>query len=247
MYSQVVDISLFCQGNGIIQILCILTINGNRQKMGQIQPAIPVCIQHMIRYTFCLSQHLIRKFTGDPKAFHNSQDVCPWCFHTPQVFDHLTFRAFVLCAVICDLNNHLISIPDALGILLWNKDIFGKSGIITENKAIIPVILIRTYNLGGTTLQDLHNSAFPAFSFLRLPGHNYHYPVLVHSCSCIFLRDKNILFQFFCFYKAKAFAMPDKCPFIPGHINKICLEMIFCLSFFNPGFFFSAVPFFYSL
>ena len=51
MHAQFVTVAFVADGNGIVQILGILPVNGDGLKMAKIQSAIPVSIQNMIWYT----------------------------------------------------------------------------------------------------------------------------------------------------------------------------------------------------
>ena len=71
-----VDSILLCQGNGIIQILCILTVNGDCNKVSEIQSSIQIRLLYMVRHTVSLTKYFVRKYIWYVKALHNSKDIC---------------------------------------------------------------------------------------------------------------------------------------------------------------------------
>ena len=61
MHTEMINISILCQRDSIIQIFRIFTINRNNSPVPQIHPSLKISFNHMIRYSIRLIGYFYRK------------------------------------------------------------------------------------------------------------------------------------------------------------------------------------------
>ena len=219
VHTQMIKIPLLCKRNCIIQILCILAVNGNCHKSGKVISSVPVRFQNMIRHSHCLIHYTDRKFRRDAIAFYNSQNIRSRSMDISQGFCDLSLRLTLLRAIIKDLGNYLFSISDSMRIFRRNINVPGYFLVITEHKAIISFSLKSSHNLCGTSFQNFYNRSLSALSGLLFFFQENLYLILMKRCIYSICRNKNILFILSCFHKSKAPGISDK--------NALCQKALF--------------------
>ena len=134
-----INLSFFCQGNCIIQVFGIFAVDGDCLKMSQIQSAVSVCVQHMIRNSLCLFHNFLRKLTRDSETLHDCQNVRARCTDISQILLDLSFRILIPGTIICDHCDYFVPVFDPCCFFSRDKNIFGKFRIITDHKTEITI------------------------------------------------------------------------------------------------------------
>ena len=145
-----IKIPLLCKRNCIIQILCILAVNGDCPQGTQIKTAcqlagpllrrgkilqairpiqqrfpIPASSRNknLLRQLFCFLHYLSRKCLRKAIGTHNGQDISSRIIYMTQYFLYAALRIFPAASKICNLHNHLMAIYCPHIAALGNKNI----------------------------------------------------------------------------------------------------------------------------
>ena len=139
MNAKMINISLFCQGNRIVQVFGIFAVDSDCLQISQIQSSISVCIQHMIRNTLCLLHYFLREFVWDSEALDDCQNVCARSSDISKVFLDFSLRVLILGTVVCDHCDYFVTIFNSCCFFARDKNVFGKFRVVTDHETKITV------------------------------------------------------------------------------------------------------------
>ena len=212
MHTKMIDISIFCQRNSIIQIFRIFSVNGNNRPVSQIHTSLKIPFDHMIRHAIRLVCYFYRKIHRKFIRSRNRKYVDARCALCSQHFLHSSLRILILSAVGSNLCHNFIAIVRSQRVFSRNKNILLDFLIIRNHKSIVFTFLKRTDYFRDSMSQDLYNHSFPTLtgSFFF---YFYLYPVFMKRTHGIVLGNIQIFFLLFQFHKAKSFRMSDKSSF----------------------------------
>ena len=109
MHSQFIVLSLFRQGDCIVQIFCIFSVNRHHLPVTDIHSPCHVCRTDIFCHTLCLIQHLFRKFNWKIVPFYNGHNICPRIIDMPDNLHNLSFRLFIVSPIFRKFHNYFVS------------------------------------------------------------------------------------------------------------------------------------------
>ncbi len=209
VYSQSIPVSFFCQGNGIIQILGILSVNGHRLPVTTVHSACHILAVYFLSNVRNLLHHLCRKLHRNFIGTDNGQNICPRIVHMSDDFRHLAFRIFVILPVTGEFHYYFMPVDCSHRLGKGHKNIPVHLLIVRHHKTKIPAALKRAHNLMNATLHNLHHMTFRRTSGLLSGNDNLHH-IFVHGTACVVCGNKHILLHSLYPHKTKTLRISFK-------------------------------------
>ncbi len=149
------------QGNGIVQILGILTIDGDG---GEISKIVGGTVGYGIfRYGFRNgfgSLHQVpREGFRQSVSPHNGQNVHTGIADMPEDFLDDALRLVMRVAVVHNMGHHLVTVHRPEVPALGNEDVPQKLGIVRDHEAALLGFVVDAHHIGVGVLQHLGNGA----------------------------------------------------------------------------------------
>ena len=192
MNAEAVQISLFGQGNRIIEILCVLTVDRHHLPVPQIQASRHVRLTHLVRDIFNLTHDLWRKLHRNIIRFYERHDIHTRIIDMTDDLGHLSLRLLSVFSVIRDRHDHLMSGHGSHGTFFRDKDILRDLRIVRHYKAKCLIILIGSDHFIHTVGKDLCDRSLSAFSACCRRDDKLH-GIHVHGSVHLFRRNKDVL------------------------------------------------------
>ena len=212
MHTKMINISILCQRDSIIQIFRIFTINRNNSPVPQIHPSLKISFNHMIRYSIRLIGYFYRKIHWQFICSRNGKHIYARGSLSSQNFLYSSLRIFAFPTVRSNLCHNFVTIICPKRMFPRNKDVLLNLLIIRNHKSIVFTFLKCTNYFRDSMSKNLYNRSFPALtgSFFF---HFHLYPILMKSAHSIILGNIQIFFLIFQFHKTKSFRMSNKSSF----------------------------------
>ena len=195
MHSENKCITVFFKAHGIIEVLGIVTVNGTKLYLTDIQPLSPtgkrftedirefIYLIQIIKLScrgtafYCaVSADIIaklkcffRKSILKSKSQRHTELIRKWIVTVSYYLNDLTFRRSLELTVISNLGKHLLTGHSSSCAALWNKQIRSQRPLIRYDKSVsVPYLFKGTDNTGYGMLEDLDDLALAAFSLSEI-------------------------------------------------------------------------------
>ena len=201
--TQPVTIGFPADGDGIVQILCILTIYGYGLPAADILSPLHFLRCHLIRDPAYLIHHLRRVFLRNTIGLYNRKNIGTRIVDVTDNFRHPSLRFFPDSAEAGQFYHNLMPGNGSHIFSLRYEDISGNFLIIRNHKPEMPVFLVISHQGFIGPLQDTNHRAFRSAPRSGRFCRNLH-PVSVHGIPCLIRRNINILLSVLRNNKAKA-------------------------------------------
>ena len=207
MHTEMINISILCQRDSIIQIFRIFTINRNNSPVPQIHPSLKISFNHMIRYSIRLIGYFYRKIHWQFICSRNGKHIYARGSLSSQNFLYSSLRIFVFPTVRSNLCHNFVTIICPKRMFPRNKDVLLNLLIIRNHKSIVFTFLKCTNYFRDSMSKNLYNRSFPALtgSFFF---HFHLYPILMKSAHSIILGNIQIFFLIFQFISLRLRKLP---------------------------------------
>ena len=205
MYAQDILIPLFFQGNGVVQIFCVLAVDGHADLLPEVKPARPVRVRHRLRCPLRLVFHPLRELHGQAVGQDNGEHLCLRIRGLTQDLRDPSLRVPPAPAVIGELCRHLLPCNSPSRPLQRDEDIPVDPLVVRDHEAKILASLKGADHLRDAVAKNLRDHALGPSAAAPLDDHLH--GISQERVPCIVLPDKNILLQALHRHEAKALGM----------------------------------------
>ena len=204
MNTQMVHIPFLGNGDGIIQILCILTINRNCLKISEIGSSSLLLLFHLIRNILDLLHHIIRILLRKTVCHDHGKNINTRIIDMSQNLQNTSLRLTLLIAKIRDLDNNLVTGHRPLALCFRNINILGKFLIIRRHKAKITAACIGSDKNTVAPFKNIKHLTLAPFAFAAFLFDKYLHGIAIQCALGIGTRNENIVILSFHAFKTKA-------------------------------------------
>ena len=201
--TQPIAVGFPADGNGIIQILCILTVYGYCLPAADILSSLHFFCRHLIRNPAYLLHHLRRIFFRKPISLYNRKDICSRIVDVTNNFRHPSLRLFPGSAKAGQPYHYLMACNGSHIFSFRYKDIRSNFLVIRDHKPEMPVFLVISHQSFISPLQNPNHRSLRSASGSGRFCRNLHL-VTVHGIPRLIRRNINILLAALQNNKAKA-------------------------------------------
>ena len=210
MNAQTVDIPLLRQGDGIVQILGILSVDRYRLPVPQIHAACHIRRAALACHALHLIHDLLRELGRQIIATHDRENIRPRVVHMSQNLYDLSLRLFSIAAEVRQFHHDLMSAHRPFGALLRDKNILSKSRIVRHCEPECLAFFIGTDDPADPADQNLCDLPLSAPSVPLGACQRHLHGIAVKSTVYLGFRNKNILILPLDRHKAKSSRMRGK-------------------------------------
>ena len=210
MNAQTVDIPLLRQGDGIVQILGILSVDRHRLPVPYIYAACHIGRADLSCHTFDLIHDLLRELGRQIVTSHDRENIRPRIVHMAKNLYDLSLRLFSIAAEVRQFHHDLMSAHRPFGALLRDKNILSKSRIVRHCEPECLAFFIGTDDPADPAGQNLCDLPLSAPSAPLGACQRHLHGIAVKSTVYLGFRNKNILILPLGCHKTKSSRMRGK-------------------------------------
>ena len=135
VYAKLPEIAVSGQCHCVIQILGILSVNGNGLPVSEVHTSCHIRRSHILCHTFCLIQHFFRKFHRKSIRPHQRHDIRTRIILMTDNLDDFAFRFLAFSTVRSQFYDYFMPAHGTFGTLHRNKNIHIDPWIIRSYKS----------------------------------------------------------------------------------------------------------------
>ena len=195
------------QGDGVIQILGVFSVNGHHQLPAKVQTSLLFFLRNAVRNGCKALRNILREGSRKAVGLCQGQDIHPGIVHMSQDLRDLPFRAVLIVSVGRQPYHHLMALHRSQVLSLRNEDVPGDPLIIRQHKAVVLLLLIEAHKLRVGMLQYPQHPSLGALALFLLFDQDTDL-ISVHGPSGPVPGDKDVLVSAFHGHEAEASGIP---------------------------------------